>query len=130
MSTNAAIALRTGATYQTIYCHWDGHPDTMLPMLRENYNTQARVIELIGYGDASSIDKKLEPTPGVAHTFDFPERDVCVFYHRDRGDDWHSCQSVCYTQRSLFSRMSVEYVYIFADGEWTAYYMNGRKINK
>ena len=126
MSTNSGIALRSGDTYQTIYCHWDGHPRTMLPILRENYNSLELAAKLISYGDASSIDKKLEPTG--EHTFMKPEDDVCVFYHRDRGDDWLSCQSVCYTKKELFDQPAFEYVYIFEDGQWNVYKRNGERI--
>lgn len=128
MSTNSGIALRSGETFQTIYCHWDGHPRTMLPILRENYNSLELAAKLISYGDASYIDKKLDPTPGVAHTFMMPEKDVCVFYHRDRGDDWLSCQSVCYTKKELFDQPAFEYVYIFEDGQWNVYKRNGERI--
>ena len=128
MSTNAGIALRSGETFQTIYCHWDGYPKYMLPMLRENYNSLELAVKLISYGDASSIDKKLEPTPGVAHTFMMPEKEVCVFYHRDRGDDLISCQSVCYTKKELFDQPAFEYVYIFEDGTWNVYKRNGERI--
>jgi hypothetical protein len=126
MSTNSGIALRSGDTYQTIYCHWDGHPRTMLPMLRENYNSLELAAKLISYGDASSIDKKLKPAG--EHTFMKPEDGVCVFYHRDRGDDWFSCQSVCYTQKELFDQSGFEYIYIFEDGQWNAYKRNGERI--
>ena len=128
MSTNSGIALRSGDTYQTIYCHWDGYPKYMLPMLRENYNSLELAAKLISYGDASSIDKKLEPTPGVAHTFMMPEQDVCVFYHRDRGDDWLSCQPACYTWRELLKQPAFEYIYIFEDGTWNVYKRNGERI--
>ena len=93
MSTNAGIALRSGDTYQTIYCHWDGNPRTMLPILRENYNSLELAAKLISYGDASSINKKLEPTG--EHTFMKPEDGVCVFYHRDNGDRWIECLFGC-----------------------------------
>jgi hypothetical protein len=126
MSTNSGIALRQGETFTTIYCHWDGHPKTMLPILRENYNSLELAAKLISYGDASSIDKKLEPTG--EHTFMKPEDDVCVFYHRDRGDDWLSCQSVCYTKKELFDQPAFEYVYIFEDGQWNVYKRNGERI--
>jgi hypothetical protein len=126
MSTNSGVALRSGDTYQTIYCHWDGHPKTMLPILRENYNSLELAAKLISYGDASSIDKKLEPTG--EHTFMKPEDDVCVFYHRDRGDDWLSCQSVCYTKKELFDQPAFEYIYIFEDGQWNVYKINGERI--
>lgn len=128
MSTNSGIALRQGDTYLTIYCHWDGHPKTMLPILRENYNSFDLANKLISHGDASSIDKKLEPTPGVAHTFMMPEKDVCVFYHRDRGDDWFSCQPTCYIKKELFKQPAFEYVYIFEDEEWHTYKRNGERI--
>ena len=128
MSTNSGIALRQGDTYLTIYCHWDGHPKTMLPILRENYNSFELANKLISHGDASSIDKKLEPTPGVAHTFMMPEKDVCVFYHRDRGDDWFSCQPARYTKKELFKQPAFEYVHIFEDGEWHTYKRNGERI--
>ncbi len=126
MSTNSGIALRSGDTYQTIYCHWDGHPKTMLPILRENYNSLELAAKLISYGDASYIEKKLEPTG--EHTFMKPEDDVCVFYHRDRGDDWLSCQSVCYTRKELFDQPAFEYIYIFEDGQWNVYKRNGERI--
>ena len=100
----------------------------MLPMLRENYNSVELAAKLISYGDASSIDKKLDPTPGVAHTFMMPEKDVCVFYHRDRGDDWFRCQSTCYTQKELFGQSAFEYIYIFEDGQWNVYKRNGERI--
>jgi hypothetical protein len=82
----------------------------MLPILRENYNSVELAAKLISYGDASSIDKKLDPTPGVAHTFMMPEKDVCVFYHRDRGDDWFSCQPACYAKKELFDQPAFEYI--------------------
>ena len=128
MSTNSGIALRSGETFQTIYCHWDGYPENMLPILRGHYNSTELAAKLISYGDASFIDKKLEPTPGVAHTFMMPEQDVCVFYHRDRGDAWLSCQSVCYTKKELFDQPAFEYIYIFEDGTWNVYKRNGERI--
>ncbi len=129
MSTNSGIAVRVGETFLTIYCHWDGHPKTMFPLLRESYGTLELALKLISYGDASSIDKKLDPTPGVAHTFMEPEDGVCVFYYRDRGDDWESCRSVCYLKRELFEQPAFEFIYIFEDGQWNVYNKNGRKLN-
>lgn len=128
MSTNSGIAIRTGETFQTIYCHWDGHPKTMLPILRDNYNSLGLAMKLICLGDASSIEKNLEPDPTKPHDFDNPQEDVCVFYYRDRGDDWESCRSVCYTRRELFRQPNFEYVYIFEDGHWNVYNMNGKRL--
>ena len=127
MSTQCGIAVRAGETFNTIYCHHDGYPKYMLSMLRENYNSLELATKLISFGDASSISEKLEPTGD--HTFDEPEEDVCVFYYRDRGEDWISCSPTCYTQRDLFNQSVFAYIYIFEDGTWNVY-MNGRKLDK
>lgn len=129
MSTNAGVAVRTGETFQTIYCHWDGYPEYMLPMLRDNYNSLELANKLISMGDASLIEKNIEPDPAKPHDFDNYQEDVCVFYHRDRGDSWESCRSVCYSKRDLFRVPAFEFVYIFEDGQWNAYNMNGRRLN-
>lgn len=129
MSTNAGVAVRTGETFQTIYCHWDGYPEYMLPMLRDNYNSLELANKLISMGDASLIEKNIEPDPARPHDFDNYQEDVCVFYHRDRGDSWESCRSVCYSKCDLFRVPAFDYVYIFEDGQWNAYNMNGRRLN-
>lgn len=128
MSTRSGIALRQGETYTTIYCHWDGHPKTMLPILRENYNSFDLANMLISMGDASSINRLISPNPNKPHDFMNPQEDVCVFYHRDRGDAWFSCQPACYTKRELFKQPNFAYVHIFEDGQWNSYDMNGRKV--
>ena len=121
MSTNSGIALRSGDTYETIYCHWNGYPEYMLPILRGNYNSFELASKLISFGDASSIGPRLEPNEGETHDFMHPAEDVCVFYHRDRGDDWLSCRSVCYLKQELFSQPNFDFVYVFENGQWNAY---------
>jgi hypothetical protein len=116
MSTPCAIAIKSGETYQTIYCHYDGYPKYMLPMLKANYNSLELAAKLISFGDASYIEKKLEPTEEF-HKFGTPEPDVCMFYHRDRGEDWNSCAPTCYTKSELLKQSQFEYIYYF-DGEW------------
>ena len=119
MSTNAGIALRSGDTYQTIYCHWDGYPKYMLPMLQNNYNSVELAAKLISFGDASFIDCKLEPDS--EHSFEKPQEGVSVFYHRDRGESWISCHPVCYNRTDLFNQSGFEYIYIFEDDKWNVY---------
>lgn len=121
MSTSSGICLRSGDTYETIYCHWDGYPEYMLPILRGNYNSFELASKLISFGDASSIGAKLEPAEGQPHDFGHPAEDVCVFYHRDRGEDWLSCRSSCYLKAELFKIPSFEFIYVFEDGQWNAY---------
>lgn len=124
MSTHCGIAVKTEKGYNTIYCHHDGYENYMYPMLTKNYNAEEKAKALVALGDASYIEERLEPTPGVVHTFDFPEKGVSVFYHRDRGERWE------HTQPDLLTKAEVLYnyhAYIWEDGQWNAY-KNGRKI--
>ena len=118
MGTSCGIAVKTEKGYNTIYCHFDGYPEFMLAMLRENYDSIELATKLVSFGDASSIDARLEPTPGVTHTFDKPEDGVCVFYHRDRGESWKDVAPKCLTLDQLLNCKSFDFVYVFEDVEW------------
>ena len=125
MSTHCGIAVKAERGYETIYCHHDGYPKYMYPMLMNNYNSEELASKLISFGDASSIDEKLEPTEDY-HRFGMPEPGVCMFYSRDRGEPEEDTRPAIYTREELFR--SFYYAYIFEDGTWNAYNMNGGKI--
>jgi hypothetical protein len=119
MSTFCGIAVKTDKGYKTIYCHWDGYPGYMYPLLRDWYGTEERALALVSFGNASSIKKRLVPSVDSGHSFDKPEDDVCVFYHRDRGEDWEDVEPVFYSKESLLR--DYYYSYVFEDGHWSAY---------
>ena len=124
MSTNSTIAVKTDGGYKAIYCHWDGYPQYMYPLLRDWYSTQERAEALIGFGDASSIAKRLVPSYDSGHSFDNPEEDVSVFYHRDRGDRWTDCSWATLNKEET---LSLQYfTYIFEDDAWHVY-INGQE---
>lgn len=118
MSTHSNISVKTEKGYETIYCHFDGYPSYMYPMLRDWYNTEERAKALVALGDASSISKRLVPSQGSGHSFDKPEKDVCVFYHRDRGESWEDNEPAVYFKHEA---VRCYYSYIFEDGEWHVY---------
>lgn len=121
MSTQCGIAIKTEKGYEAIYCHSDGYPEYMWPMLTENYNSEAWARKLVDAGDASFIAENFETT--LPHSFDNPRFDTCCFYHRDRGEDFHN---VCYpTKKEMFS--CYYYSYIWEDGCWK-FYKGGKKI--
>lgn len=123
MSTNSRISVKTEEGYKTIYCHWDGYPEYMYPTLTNNYGTEEKALALVSLGDVSSVAEKLEPTK-EGHNFDYPEVGVCVFYNRDRGEDWEFCKPRFYETREE-SFEGEEYAYVFEDGHWTTY-VDGR----
>lgn len=124
MSTHCGIAVRTEKGYETICCHWDGMPSRMLPKLQNHYNSEALANLLISGGDASSIGSKFKPT-GKYHSFDNPEKDVCVFYHRDRGEDWTDTRPAIYGKNLVLDMYY--FMYIWENGCWTAY-EDGKKV--
>ena len=125
MSTHCGVAIKTEKGYKAIYVHHDGYERYMWPMLTKNYNTEDLADKLVSLGDASFIAEKLEPTG--EHSFDKPEDGVCIFYHRDRGEDWNRVRPTEYgTIKSICG--DYFYVYVWEDGKWTAY-KNGRVNN-
>lgn len=116
MSTHSNITVKTDKGYETIYCHNDGYPSYMYPMLRDWYGTEERAKALVALGDASSINKRLVPSQDSGHHFDHPEEDVCVFYHRDRGESWEDNEPA--VQPSKQEAVRCHYSYLFEDGEW------------
>lgn len=118
MSTHCTIAVKTErGPYKAIYCHNDGYPEYMYPMLRDWYATQERADALVSFGDASSIHKRLVPSQDSNHSFDHPERDVCIFYHRDRGETFN----VSFYHNEVAVLDSQYYVYVFEDKAWHVY---------
>lgn len=89
MATRSTIrmVLPTGECSKVSYCHFDGYPSNMLPLLNENYNTIEKVKELISLGNLSYLGKRVKPSEDENHSYNSPVSDVTVAYHRDRGED-------------------------------------------
>lgn len=92
---------------KSIYCHWDGYPENMLPILNNHYDTDEKVLELLALGDLSSLGERVKSNPNEFHSFGDPLPDVTVAYHRDRGE------------KLRFSGSSEMYNYIYDNGSWS-----------
>lgn len=113
MSTNSHIGIiNKDRTLETIYCHWDGYPSYMIPMLSKNYDTEEKVRELIALGGISSLRAKVKPST-ANHTFDTPEPDVTVAYHRDRGEDWEDNKPQKWKSHNAAKNDLFYYAYLF-----------------
>jgi hypothetical protein len=126
MSTRSAIIAKINDRYQGIYCHFDGYIAGVGKTLQKYYNTAEKVQELIALGDISSLDKKLKMITRN-HSFNTPDKNVTVAYHRDRGDDWKETKPRNgKTVESVANRIGHNsFVYVFENGEWTC---NGKKF--
>ena len=107
MATRSYIAKEINdGEFLSIYVHWDGSPDTRLPILEKTYTTEAMVDKLIELGDLSSIDEDFEKNVSYA----------------SRGEDWDDVKPCMRTLQELRQH---EYAYIFRkDGEWDFYKNN------
>lgn len=114
MSTRSTIWIENkNGTFDGIYCHWDGYPENNGVILYNHYRDEEKIRSLIGLGSLSSLGKYV--STNMPHTFDKPFPDVCVAYHRDRGEDFFSYSNV---KKSNLGEYLEEYNYFFMDGEW------------
>ena len=122
MSTRAAIAMRLpDNTIHAIYCHNDGYPGWTGAILGGFYKTEEQVKALLALGALSQIWPKLEPDPGVPHTFLNPQKGVTIAYHRDRDKPLRT--GAIYATLEEFERDAPEffwadYLYLFENGAW------------
>ena len=105
-----------------VYCHFDGYPEGVGRTLVEHYRDREKVKKLVELGALSYLEKELEPKG--PHSFNQPEDEVTVAYHRDRGERF--LQDQYSNLESFFGDDGVDYRYLFTeDGEWLVAGVNG-----
>jgi hypothetical protein len=117
MATRSTIAYKdvTGSI-KSIYCHWDGHLSHNGAILQEHYNSIERVAALVELGNLSILAPVLEPTK--EHSFDKPQKGVCVFYGRDRGENGQAPETYWNQEHYRLAANMEGYDYLFMDGAW------------
>lgn len=120
MATRSLICKETlNHTYVGIYCHWDGYPLGVGRVLCEHYTTKEKVEALLELGDLSSLGSQITPPEGSTHSFDEPMDDVCVAYHRDRGEEYRPPCPIRLNAKTGREYGGTEYMYVFMlDGTW------------
>lgn len=82
MSTHATITIkRIDGTTTSINCHYDGYIEGVGVILQLAYNTADKIEKLLELGDLSCI--------GYYTGNDEIQPNICIAYHRDRGEDFH-----------------------------------------
>lgn len=132
MSTRSFIAKELpNGKYKTIYCHFDGYIDHNGVILNDLYNTEKKVDELLKLGNLSTLGVVTKPNKKQEHTFDNPQKYVCVAYGRDRQETEQEAQDI--TLHQMFKDTWIEYFYIFnKDGKWmvsTAFFPNEKDVD-
>ena len=123
MSTNSSInVVNEAGEVKSVYCNFDGYIEGVGKTLIEFYNDKALANELVSHGAISYIGK----TIGRKHNFNSYDKKYCKFYHRDRGDDFHSN-----TYKNLDEALNnkiFEYNYYFINDTWFVAYDDGKLI--
>ena len=102
-----------------VYCHYDGYPEYNGRMLRDKYNTVAKVDKLIDGGDMSCVY-----TNAGWNNETLPESGP--LYYTSRGESMESVAPQLYKDLNEFlcaadHNYGAEYTYHYADGEWTCH---------
>lgn len=113
MATRSNIGyLLPNGEVRSIYCHWDGYVSHNGKILQEFYSSSERVSELVALGNLSVLDVRISPTqPG--HSFSSPEKGICVYYGRDRGDPGQEPRDL-----PLEDFREEEYAYLWDGSQW------------
>ena len=151
MSTRSLIwKEQEDGSYKGVYCHNDGYIKKGVgETLFKYYNSDNvdRIDKLIGLGNLSSLGIYLDPLPnGVhkkfifspkftykytfsdEHTFDNPQEDVCVAYHRDRGEKLEGLYEPNLDEVIKgIEHTWAEFVYIFKNNKWFVIEVKGDK---
>lgn len=119
MSTRSFICKELpDGQYYGVYCHHDGYLTYVGAMLIDHYSDAQKVDELLSFGSLSTLNEKILPDPTRPHSFDYDkqQKDVCVFYGRDRGEDGTEARII--TPEAALESWG-EYLYVFGqDGVW------------
>jgi len=105
MATRSRIGLvNEDRSVTSIYVHWDGHPDTRMPILEKSYSSEDSLKTLLSHGSISELRDSITET---------------IFYHRDRSEplDIRTSRTIEEFFTGAFS-MSEEYVYLFDNNRW------------
>jgi hypothetical protein len=130
MGTRSNIGYKHPVTgkYHYVYAHWDGYISWNGRILRDHYKTLQKVKMLVNLGSISVLKKNVRPpkkpimrdiglwhdpkfVPVEKHTFDTPDRNTTVAYHRDRGEPLEITVSDSFP-------VEQEWAYCFIDGRW------------
>ena len=120
MAERSRIAIKQkDNTYKSILCFHDGNLSNNGKMLYDNYQDSIKVELLMSLGDLSCLREHLFPNIFHQHNFEHPLDDVCVAYHRDRGEKINF--EIDKDLESLIKNFSLsdqEYLYLYEDGHW------------
>ena len=120
MSTNARIGIKLeDGTILSAYHHWDGYPEWLGVILKQEYNTKEKVRELIDGGNMASCWSD--------NVFDYEKQE---FVKRPPQPEYYGGEnerprlSRNFTQFAFDSKDGEEFLYLFSENEWNGFSIN------
>ena len=115
MATRSTIAIQLeNGTINQVYCHWDGYLENNGKILMKYYNNAEIIKELISKGSISTLGININPSKVSKVYFNSPQKDVCVFYSRDRNEELYNSSFENFEEYSKNGNFE-EFNYIFKD---------------
>ena len=121
MEKNSLIGYEESGKVHYVYCRDDsnGKIDEVGEVLKNNYSNIDKVKELISYGSINKICKNIVPSSST-HNFNTPEKNVCIFYGRDKKESEEASviDEKYYNRKDIFGFFPYR-IYLFRNGNWT-----------
>lgn len=94
--------------YRAVYVHWDGHPESRYPLLRQYYNSEEAARSIVETGDMSSLAPML--------------KESVVYEGADAAgpNDYDTFKELVEGARQSMG----EYLYLWDNGKWNVYSLN------
>lgn len=124
MGTMAIVAVldKNGSSLRATTVHWDGQLNGVGATLNAHYMTTEIIERLISMGDVSSLRRNIDPEG--EHSFNNPEDDCTIFYHRDRGEKLNVRKFKSIDKLREWSDCS--YIYVWVGHTWMVSVNNSR----
>lgn len=107
MATRSTIGIQNDDnSIDLIYCHWDGYLEGVGKTLKENYNTEEKIRELLSRGNVSSLGNSIKDS----------------FFYADQGETKQELEKI--KSKEEYKMLFQEYNYLWINGEWLCSYLN------
>ena len=117
MSTRSHIGiLLPDNSIDYVYCHHDGYPEGVGKTLVEYYTQESMIKALLEMGSMSSLG----PDIGLKNDFNNSDDRFCVFYARDRGDEYQPAYNAV-DEAEFLRNDGVDYLYLFDNDRWRCF---------
>jgi hypothetical protein len=127
MGTRSTIAIKTPQGIRSIYCHWDGDLDWNGRILKDHYQDEQKVNQLIGLGSISSLQENIGEKHDFDKRYEIRDKKWTTAYGRDRGETDTEAEMSKNGKEfgQLCDARDSEYIYLFRNGAW--FYALGRE---